>query len=688
MYHLLKMSNLKKPLYLSAVTGCMLTSPAVQAQTSSDVEMEEIIVTGIATTEKDSLQAVDIIFAEELEAKYDGSIGATLADLPGLSTTNFGPAVGRPVIRGLGGDRVRILTNGIDLLDASTVSTDHALSSEGLAADRIEVLRGAAAIPYGGNAVAGVVNIIDGSIPTVPTEDGVVDGRLYVGTTSVDDGSQLAGRVKTTVGNVILQVEALSREAGDLEIPDFALSDALRAEELAADPDNFDPGPNGVLTNTAFDFEVFGGGASVFGDWGFVGFSARDFEANYGLPLEGEAEVGIAMEQTRIDAIGEINVELGPFSKATFATGYVDYQHAENALDDGGVLAEQTLFENEGYEFRGSLLNGTAGDKWNGSVGITYLLSDFSATGVEDFIPPAETTDWGIYGAQRLDLGLYGVEGGLRIESREVEPIVGPELDFDTVSSSIGAFYRHNDQIFTGISLARTERAPTNAELFSDGFHPATGTFENGNVNLEEETAISIEGVFNYEASNWEFESSLYYTGYSDFIFLADSGEEAISDVDTGELASIFNYLQDDADFYGIEAYARGDVAQFSFADLALDGALEYVRAETDNLGNVPFIPPLSVILGAELEDEKWALRGDVEIVSSASDQAEFELPTDSYVLVDLQARLKPIENHDVTIIVGLDNLFDEEARLNTSQIKDIVPLAGRNLRLSVSYGF
>ena len=663
---------------LLAVT---LTSPAYgQSRAGND---DEIIVTGVATTEKDSLQAVDILRLEELEAKFDGSLGATLADLPGLSTTNFGPAVGRPIIRGLGGDRVRILTNGIDLIDASTVSTDHALSTEGLDVERVEVLRGAAAIPYGGNAVAGVVNVVDGSIPSKPVEDGVVDGRLYIGATSVDDGSQLAGRAKTTFGNVTLQLEGLTRQAGDVSIPGFAKSSNLRAEELADDPAGFDAGPEGVVTNTAHDFRVLGGGAAVHGDWGYVGVSARDFESHYGLPLEDEENVGIAMEQTRFDAMGEINLELGVFNKVTFSAGIVDYQHGESA---NGELA--TLFTNKGQEIRTALLNGQAGDRWNGSIGGQYVYQDFAAIGSEDFIPPAETTDFGIFGAQRYDLGGYGFEGGLRYETRKVEAVNLAALNYDTVSASGGAFLRPTDNIFTGISVSRTERAPTNAELYSNGFHPATGTVEIGNADLIKETALSLEAVLNMEGNGWKLKGSAYHTNFDDFIFLSQTGADVVIDTDTGETAPEFMYVQNDGTFKGFEVFGEADVASFGFADLTADVTAEYVRGETDTLGNAPYIPPFSIILGASLEAEHWQLRADIETVSAANNQANFELPTDGYTLIGVQAQIKPFERDDLNLIVALENLTNEEARLNTSQLKDIVPLPGRNLRVSLSLDF
>lgn len=663
-------------LALAASTALLLAGGAFAQAPPEEVV---IIVTGVGTqaSESDALQAVDILLADELEERLDSSIGATLAELPGLSTTNFGPAVGRPVIRGFGGDRVRLLTNGLDLIDASEISTDHALSSEGLEAERIEVLRGAAAIPYGGAAIGGVVNIVDGGIPSRRPADGL-DGRIYLGGTTVDDGTQLAGRARTGAGPFVFQIEGLRREAGDVRVPGFAKSAALRAEEKADDPSGFDPGPEGVITNTGFEFEVLGAGVSAVGDWGYAGFAVRDFSGQYGLPLEEANQVGIDMEQSRIDANAEINLPAGPFRKATLAAGYIDYRHGENAR---GSL--QTLFENAGYEVRGALLNGEAGDRWSGSVGAQITFRDFSATGVEDFIPPAETEDFGVFGAQRLDLGGYGFEGGLRLETRSIASVTGLDLDFDAVSGSAGAFLRPAEGLFLGASLSRTERAPSNAELFSDGFHPATGTVEIGDASIGKETAWSAEGVLNAEGDGWSVKGAVFFTSFKDFIFLAGTGVD-----DPVAEAPIFRYFQDDAAFTGFEAFASRRIARIRGAEVHLDAAVEALRAETDTLGNVPYIPPLSVILGAGIEGARWRVRGDVEIVSDAENQAGFERPTGGYTFFDLQAELRPFEDRKVTLLVTLENAFDEEGRLNTSQLKDIVPLPGRNLRVSLALAF
>ncbi len=671
---------------------CSVSAPSIAiaqdaAGTDQDPDANVIIVTGTGTAvrESDALQAVDTLTAEELAVAFDGSLGATLADEAGISTTNFGPAVGRPIIRGLGGDRVRILSNSIGLIDASTVSTDHAITSEALEAERVDILRGAAAIPYGGNAIGGVVNVIDGSIPS-SKPDGVIDGSLFVGGTTVDDGRQIAGRIKTSFGPLVLQAEGIDRNAGDLSIPGFAKSQGLRAMEQADDPDNFDPGPEGVVTNTAFGFSVYGGGASVVGDWGYVGASIRQFDSFYGLPLEDEENVGIVMEQLRVDINGEVAVGLGPFHTLTFAGGWVDYEHGEFADNEEGVSELATLFTNDGYEGRASLINGRPGDELSGSFGLQYSYSDFSAVGSEDFIPPAETVNFGIFAAQRFDLGGYGFEGGLRYETRDIDPIASDDLSFDAFSASIGAFIRPQDDLFLGVTLSRTERAPTNAELFSDGFHPATGTVEIGQADLRKETALSIEGVANYEAGGTSIKGALYYTDFSDFIFLANTG--VVEDLGDGEEAFIFRYFQDDAKFWGFELAVEQDLFAGANSRVFADTALEYTRADTSTLGNVPYIPPFSAILGLNYETDLFSLRTDLELVADAGNQAEFELPTDGYVFWGVKGVAKPLKTDDLNIIVSLENILNSEGRLNTSQLKDIVPLAGRNLRVSVVYNF
>jgi iron complex outermembrane receptor protein len=677
--------------WASASAAALVLAGGAAAQ--EEEEPERIVVTGTAieTASGETLQSVEVLTLDELIESFDGSLGASLARLPGISTTSFGPAVGRPIIRGLGGDRVRILNNGVGLVDASQISVDHATTSEVLDAEQIDILRGPAAIAYGGGAIGGVINIVDGRIPTRPV-DGPVDGQAYAGYTSVDEGYQVAGRARTGLGPLVLQLEGSHREADDFDIPGFAESALLRAleEEEEGEEEEEHEEAFGTVPNSAFDFDTVGGGVSLVGDWGFFGVSVRDYDAEYGLPghehgheedeeEEEEHEEGgakIVIEQTRYDMRGELAFRVGPFDHIDLSAGFADYEHAE--LEPSGEVG--TLFQNEGWELRAALVNGERADRWSGSVGIQALSTDLAATGEEAFVPPVKTQDLGAFAAQRLDLGGHGFEGGLRFETRELEPAGAASRSFDTVSAALGAFVRPAEGSFLGVSLTRTERAPTDAELYSNGLHAATETFEIGDPDLDKETGLALDATYRLTRGGWVVEAGAFASQFSDFIYLAPTDEEE-------EGVQVFRYLQDDATLWGGELYFAKTIATLGPWDLVGDGALEYVRGETDTFGDLPRMPPFSGTFGVNLERALVDLRGEVEWVAEQDDVAAFELPTEDYAFVNLSATGRPFGD-DARIVLEVRNVFDEEGRLHTSQLKDVIPLPGRSIRIGVHAAF
>jgi iron complex outermembrane receptor protein len=563
-----------------------------------------------------------------------------------------------------------------------------------LDAEQIDILRGPAAIAYGGGAIGGVINIVDGRIPSRPV-DGPLEGQAYAGATSVDDGWQLAGRARTNAGPFVLQLEGSRRQAGDFDIPGFAESARLRAaeeEEDEAHEQGF-----GTVPNSGFEFETVGAGATLIGDWGFFGVSVRDYDAQYGLPghhHEGEEETAslgggalspasvssqsfagvphIEMDQTRYDARGELAFELGPFNHIDVSAGFADYQHAE--LEETGEVG--TLFQNEGWEGRAALVNGERGDTWSGSLGVSGLMTDFSATGEEAFVPPVETSDWGVFAAQRVDLGGYGFEGGLRLETRKLEPAGAQSRSFDTTSAALGAFLRPADGMFVSASLTRTERAPSDQELFANGPHAATETFEIGDPNLGEETGLSFDVTARITRDRWIVEAGGFHSNFQDFIYLAPTDGEM-------DGLPVARFVQDDATLWGGELYLERTLASIGPWELITDGTLEYVRGETDGLGDLPRMPPFSAIFGAGLERDFVDLRGELEYVAEQDDVAAFELPTDGYTFVNFSATLRPFDSA-ARIVVEARNITDEEGRLHTSQLKDVIPLPGRAFRIGV----
>lgn len=702
---------------LASASASLLIPAAALAQSEAEPadERDVIIVTSsvLQTTTDEVTGAVEVVDQRHIEDNLAGSLADTIAHEPGVSTTYFGPAASRPVIRGLGADRVMVLVNGTGLIDASTASPDHAVQTEALEAEQIEILRGPAAIAYGGGAIGGVVNVIDGRIPSEPVE-GFVDGRVYLGANSVDEGRTAAARARFGAGAFVFTIEAMDRTAEDYDIPGHAESELFRLLEEEEHHD--DARPNfardedddheeesiGTVENTWLDAQSASIGASIVQDWGFIGVAYRSSETQYGVPGhhhheddhhdddfapffaadeddEEEEAVYIDMVQNRWDVRGEVDLPGGmPLDSVRFSLGVADYKHAEVEGDEVG-----SLFTNDGWEGRveGRFAPVTLGTgTWEGAVGVQAFDRDFSAIGEEAFVPPSQTDDIGVFTVQRWDTGDWGLEGGLRLEQRDLSSPAG-NRDFNTVSASGSVFFRPVRDQFFAVTLSRSERAPTDVELFADGPHPATSQFEVGDPTLDVESALSVEFTARTPVFGGELEAAVFRAGYDGFIGLFPTGTEE-------DELPVFQFRAVDATFTGFEARFIREIGHFQGWDFLGELTAEYVDAEIDGGGNLPFIPPLSVTGGVTAERGAHALHASLEWADVQDETAAFELKTQSYVLANARWTWQPIADRDVRFILEGRNLTDEEARLHTSVLKDQVPLPGRNFRAAIVYSF
>ena len=677
------MSRLTTTLLASAL---MIPSFAF-AQDNADEDL--IIVTGspLSTNLDEAITGQSILTGDELQDRLAATIGETLKLEPGLSSTTFGAGASRPIIRGQGGDRVRVLINGVGSIDASAASPDHAVAAEPAQAERIEVVRGASLLRYGSSGSGGIVNVIDGRVPQ-DFPDGNTDASFRIGASSVDQGFEGAASVDQRAGNFVFHLDGTIKEASDFRIPTEAESEAQLESEGEEIPDDFNDSRR--LDNSFSESNGLTGGVSYVGDRGFFGVAVSTFNADYGIPAghheeegeeEGEEEeeeeeeggVFIEAEQFRVDVNGAWEFD-GPFEKVQVFGGYADYEHIEFE----GPGEQGTVFANEGFEIRAEAIQAAIGD-WRGAYGVQYRERDFSAIGEEAFVPPSETEQFAAFTFHELDLNAFHLEAAARFEHTSQENSV-TEFDrsFDLISLSAGGDVHLSDAFRVGGTVFRTERAPTTEELFSDGPHLATNQFEIGNPNFDEETATGAEAAIRYRRGGQNLTLNLFYTDYSDYIFEAETGE-----IEDG--LPVFQFTAEDAEFYGFEVVGETELFDAGSFGISADGLVEFVRAETDT-GNLPRIPPLSTLVGLEAESERLTLRGEWEYVSEADDLADFELPTDSHNLINGFLTWKlPVGEDDLAFRFSVLNIFDEEARIHSSFLKDLVPQPGRNFRFSVT---
>ena len=700
---------------LSVSLPCMAYAQSVDPE-------DEIIVTGspLIRTIDETFTGVSVLSGDELEDRLAATIGETLKTEPGVSSTQFGAGASRPIIRGLGGDRVRVLTNGIGSIDASSASPDHAVAIEPAQAERIEVVRGASLLRYGSSGSGGIVNVIDGRIPqNMP--GGGVDGAVRIGASSVDLGRETAGSIDYAIGsNLVLHLDGTWRQSDNYQIPGEAESgifhmaeEAEHGEEEEEHDEHEHEGEEGMpdtgdLENSFAEQQSVSGGLSHVGHKGFLGFSVHRFESSYGLPgghshgeghehggedhdedehedgeghdeeEHGEEEGGVTidLEQTRLDVNGAVNLD-GFFERVQFFGGYADYEHTE--FEPSGEAG--TVFANEGYEVRLEAVQRKKSG-WRAAYGAQYRERDFSAIGAEAFVPPTTTGQIGVYTFQELEFNDFHLEAAARFEKTDLEnSTTEADRSFDLFSISGGGDVHMTEAVRVGGTVFRTERAPAAEELFSNGPHLATQQFEVGDPTLEKETATGIEGFFRYRGDSHSLTANVFYTDYDDYIYEIETGEEE-------DGLPVFRFVGEDATFRGFEVQGAADIAKVGNFNIRVDGLAEYVRAETD-AGNLPRIPPLSLLGGIEAGSDRFRFRGEVDFAAKQDDVAANELPTESHALVNGFVTWKaPAGARDVRLNLAVLNILDEEARQHTSFLKDQVPLPGRNVRFSISSRF
>ena len=655
------------------------------AQDTADEDLIIVTASPFARSIDEAITGQSILTGDELQNRLASTIGETLKLEPGLSSTSFGAGASRPIIRGQGGDRVRVLTNGVGSIDASSASPDHAVAVEPAQAERIEVLRGAALLRYGSSGSGGIVNVIDGRIPSEFPE-GDTDVSVRLGASSVDNGVEAAGSVDQRAGNFVFHLDGTFREADDYRIPVEAESREQLEAEGEEIPDDFNEGRR--LDNSFSESIALSAGLSYIGDIGFIGIAVSDLNSTYGVPggheegeeegeeeeeEEEEGEVFIDLDQTRVDLNAGWEFD-GAVEKVQVFAGYADYEHTE--FEGPGEVG--TVFSNEGFEIRAEAIQSAIGN-WRAAHGVQYRERDFSAIGEEAFVEPSETKQLGFYTFHEYELGNAHLEGAARFEHTDQEnTVTGVDRSFDLISLSAGGDIHLSDSVRIGGTVFRTERAPTTEELFSNGPHLATNQFEIGDINLDKEVATGVEASLRHRADNHNITLNLFYTDYSDYIFETETGE-----IEDG--LPVFQFVGEDAEFYGFEVAGATKVATAGDFDISADGLVEFVRAETDT-GNLPRIPPLSTLIGLEADSERLTLRAEWEYVSEADDLASFELPTDDHNLVNAFLTWKaPAGAKDVALRFSVLNLLDEEARIHSSFLKDVVPQPGRNFRFSIT---
>ncbi len=636
------------------------------------IELDPIAVTGnpLGVASDELVVPISVINGKELNARRASTLGETLNGIPGVSATQFGPNASRPVIRGLDAERVRILQNGIGILDASSLSFDHAVGVDPLIIEQIDVIRGPAALLYGGNAVGGVVNAIDHRIPKEQL-NGVI-GRAE--TSFGGPASTRSGAVVVDLGNdqFAVHVDVYNRKTNDLNIPGFAVS--RRKNEADSTPRE----NKGTLVNSDAQNDGAAIGAALTFEQGYIGASIATMNSDYGVVAE--EDVRINMKSDRLELASEFTELDSIFHRVKARMAHTDYEHVELEGNEVG-----TTFKNRGIE--GSLEAGhqtIAG--FDGVIGYQFSNTNFEALGEEAFVPDVNTQNQALYLYEELPINQHKITMGARTGRTEVNSknspgfSAGQDNNFNTTSLAFGGLYNINKQWSLASNLSHNERAPSYFELYADGEHVATGQFEVGDTNLKKERSNGVDAQLRWDNGQHKFSLGAYYTRFSNFIGLFDTGN-----IDDPSGLPITAFSEVPAVFQGLEAEGR-----FSLSDtLILKTSGDYVHAKDKETNDyLPRISPLRLGAGLEYEKNRLSARFDLLHAFKQNRTSQNELATDGYTNVTAIVSYRLPIKYNMAIYAKANNLLNEEIREHASFLKDIAPAGERSILVGARVDF
>ncbi|MDY0046903.1 MAG: TonB-dependent receptor [Thauera propionica] len=549
---------------------------------------------------------VSVLAGDELVRRRAATLGETLTGEPGIAASHFGAGASRPIIRGMDGPRVKLLSDGSEIMDASTISPDHAVAIEPMLSEQIEVLRGPSALAYGGGAIGGVVNVLDKRVPTAVPERGV-EGSVELRADSVANGVAGAFEVTAGSGNLAFHAEGLKRDARDYRVGGGW--DHSRVEG------SYNQTETGSL------------GVSWVGERGYLGLAFTRQQNEYGLPghsHEYEAchphgnhlhcghhgeedehehdhdEHGgtpyVKLDSDRWDLRGELLEPFAGFTRARLRASYTDYGHDEIEQEEG-IDSVGTRFRSKASDARVELEHAPLGG-WRGVLGLQTGRRDFRADGDEAYVPPTVTTRHAAFLIEEYTLADWRFEAGLRHEWQDIDVDSSTQRDRSHRGNSVslGAVWNFAPQYSLGMTLSRTQRLPTAEELYARGLHMATSTWERGNPDLKAETANNVDLTLRKLTGPTTFSVSVFHNRIDDYIHART--------LDAHEDFQLIEYAQRDASFTGIE----GAIRQQLDATFGLTLFGDYVRAKLeagdgDGDRDLPRIPAHRV--GLRL-DAKW----------------------------------------------------------------------------------
>lgn len=740
----------KRPLSL-LISALVVTAPALAQDSQDDhQDLERIVVTAspLERTAIESAQPIYVMSGDALRQSQAATLGETLRDLPGVQSSYYSPTSSSPVIRGLDGPRVRILQNGLDVGDVSRGGPDHAVSSEVSTATQIEVLRGPSTLLYGSGASGGIVNVVDNRIPRQPMTG--TQGEVAVGVSSAANERLGSASLQQGNGDFVLHLDGFKRDADDYRVPEFTNPEGERSDTI----ENSFTDDIGATVGASYHFED-----------GFFGASYGRLERDYGIPghghgheeeedehaheeLEepghedehaneetGHAGVFARMVQDRVQLLGQLDNPFSGFERLNVSFGYTELTHEE--IEESFI---ESAFSVEQAELR-IVARHEPVMGWRGALGTQIKQVDYNAYGAEAFSPATDTQLAGLFWLGERRSGNITWELGARAEHVELDTEDFATLSYTPVSASFGATLRQNEQLVYSASLSYSERAPQANELFSNGAHFATRTYDVGGAfevheehgheeegheepahdeqadeehmdyhlamadqALRKETSTNLDLGVHYDGAKWHLNANLFYNQINDFIYARGLGFTSAhleSDLGTDDDhadehdghahddsgLAVYQYAQEDADLYGFEFEGH-----YLINDAWKIGAFsDFTRAKLQGgAGNVPRIPAMRTGLDVTYTQQNWDATIGYTQYWAQNDTAEGEAATDAFGQLNAYLNFYPQVGgrQDIAVYVKAENLTNRLGYVHNSFIRDYAPLPGMNVGAGVRISF